>query len=80
MIFRIFKDFFGFFCIFLDFICDSNPFKITKKIKIGFWHGPHVDATWHAGPRGSATRNRSAPTWRVLSIDILFNYHNYNGS
>ena len=32
------------------------------------WHGTHADATWHARPRGRATRVHAdawvAPTWR----------------
>ena len=32
-----------------------------------------MDATWHARPRGSATRTRAAPTWRVYII--LFYYY-----
>ena len=33
-----------------------------------------MDATWHARPRGSATRTGAAPTWRVIRIyiSILF--------
>ena len=45
--FRIFKLFFLFYFRFL------NPFLINKKIKNG--RGARVDATWHSGPRGSAT-------------------------
>ena len=40
--------------------------------------GSHVDATWHSGPRGSATRAHAAPTrrthifiiYRVYIMDI----------
>ena len=28
----------------------------------------HVDATWHSGPRGSATRAHAAPTRRYIYI------------
>ena len=37
MIFRIFRDFFGFFRIFLDFIYDLNSFKINTKIIKKIW-------------------------------------------
>ena len=33
-----------------------------------------MDATWHARPRGSATRTRAAPTWRDIHIDIYLLY------
>ena len=39
-----------------------------------------MDATWHARPRGSATRTRTAPMWRVLYIYSLFIITYINGS
>ena len=33
-----------------------------------------MDATWHARPRGSATRTRAAPTWRDTYIFIYLSY------
>ena len=65
MIFTTFRDFFDFFLIFNDFIFYLNRFKINKNKKIYFARGTRVDATWHARPRGSTTRTRAAPTWRV---------------
>ena len=35
-----------------------------------------MDATWHSRPRGSDTRTRAAPTWRVIYF-ILFIYYIY---
>ena len=62
-----FYNFRDFFCIFLDFSDFYFLFKtVFKKNKKMFWfaHGTRVDATWHLGPRGSATRTRAVPTWR----------------
>ena len=76
-----FYNFYGFFWIFPifnDFIFYLNRFKINKNNKIYiyiiFARGTRVDATWHARPRGSATRTRAAPTWSVYtsSINIIF--------
>ena len=63
MIFTIFRDF-------SDFIFDLKTLKIIKEmIKRGsFLRGSHVDATWHAGPRCSATRAHAAPTRRTFII------------
>ena len=48
------------------------PFKIRQKGV--FSRGTHVDATWRARPRGSATRAHAAPTRRdathYLSLHI----------
>ena len=38
----------------------------------------HVDATWHLGPRGIATRAHAAPTQRGCDVHIYI-YHNYKG-
>ena len=66
MIFTTFRDFSEFFLTFNDFIFYLNRFKINKNKKnIYFARGARVDATWHARPRGSATRTRAAPMWRV---------------
>ena len=69
MIFTTFRDFSEFFLTFNDFIFYLNRFKINKNNKkiIYFGRGARVDATWHARPRGSATRTRTAPTWRVYT-------------
>ena len=75
MIFTTFRDFSEFFLIFNDFIFYLNRFKINnKKIYIYYARETRVDATWHARPRGSATRTRAAPTWRV-SIIVLFRFN-----
>ena len=37
--------------------------------------GTRVDATWHARPRGSATRTRAAPTWRDIHIYLFIIYN-----
>ena len=75
MIFTTFRDFSEFFLIFNDFIFYLNRFKINKNKKyIYFARGTRVDATWHARPRGSATRTRAAPTWRVYII-VLFRFN-----
>ena len=37
----------------------------------------HVDATWHSGPHGSATRAHAAPTWRLsgkVTCAIIYIY------
>ena len=67
MIFTTFRDFSEFFLTFNDFIFYLNRFKINKNNKnnIYFARGARVDATRHARPRGSATRTRAVPTWRV---------------
>ena len=31
-----------------------------------------MDATWHSGPRGSTTRTRTAPTWRIIHIYYIY--------
>ena len=38
--------------------------KLNKKFKkrVYYFAQVHVDATWHSGPRGSATRAHAAPT------------------
>ena len=62
-----FYNFRDFFCIFPDFSDFYFLFKtVFKKNKKMFWfaRGTCVDATWHSGPRGSATRTRAVPTWR----------------
>ena len=37
-----------------------------------------MDATWHSGPRGSATRAHAVPTW-LLRIFIIYLHSIYNG-
>ena len=55
-------------------------FKIVKNLtKIFFiFRGTHVDATWHLGPRGSATRAHAAPM--RCYIYIYYYYIIYKGS
>ena len=46
---------------------------IKKKCKkILFSRGTHVDAMWHARPRGSATRAHATPTRPNIHIYILY--------
>ena len=33
-----------------------------------------MGATWHARPRGRATRARAAPTWRIVQIYLFILY------
>ena len=33
-----------------------------------------MGATWHARPRGRATRARAAPTWRIVHIYLFILY------
>ena len=37
-----------------------------------FSRGTHVDATWHARPRGSATQAHAAPTRRECDVYIIY--------
>ena len=47
---------------------------ILNKAKKGIFScGTHVDATWHSGPRGSATRAHAAPTRRCDTL-FIFTY------
>ena len=57
-----FSNFRDFFQIFQNLFLD---FKLLKRIKKGgkkgvFSRGTHVDATWHARPRGRATRTHTS--------------------
>ena len=61
----------GFLKLFFLFYFQFLIIKINKKLKKG--RGTRVDATWHARPRGNATRTRAAPTWRVYTK--LFYYY-----
>ena len=55
-----------FFDLFLRFLMLKIQFKNAKSgLNL---HGTHVDATWHLGPRGSATRAHTAPTWRNIYL------------
>ena len=65
-----FNGFFWTFPDFYDFIFYLKTFKINKKMQIA--RGSHAGATWHARPRGRATRTRATPTWRVICIYLLF--------
>ena len=50
----------GFFLLILRFLNVKNNLNKTKS---GYFPcGTHVDAMWHARPRGSATRAHAAPT------------------
>ena len=60
-----FYSFRDFFWIFLDFSDLNFYLKMIKIIKIKnkkkrWGRGARVDATWHARPRGSATRTHAA--------------------
>ena len=68
MIFLIFRDFSGFFSINFAIFNVKNDLKISKKG--GLFAQGHVDATWHSGPRGSATRTHAAPT----QCDVTYLY------
>ena len=81
MNFLFLGNFSGFFSYFIfDFL---NPFLInkTKKIKnkkkFSLSRGPRVHATWHARPRGSATRTRAAPTWHNIFTISIYLIHTY---
>ena len=55
-----------------------NAKKRFKNAKMFiFSRRTHVDAMWHSGPRGSATRAHAAPTRRI--VYIMFAYFIYNG-
>ena len=45
--------------------------------KAFYYRAGHVDATWHSGPRGSATRAHAAPTQQMTCaiIYIIFIYY-----
>ena len=82
MNFLFLGNFSGFLNRFSYFIFDFK--SIFNKLKKNA-RGARVDATWHSGPRGSATRTRAAPTWRVFSILYilyilysLWDYSTYN--
>ena len=62
----------GIFLDFSEFIFDFLMIKIIKKKtkKVVFLREIHVDATWHARPRGSATWTHAAPTRR----DVIYLY------
>ena len=70
MNFLIFRDFFGFFRIYFRFLNVENNLK-TGKMGL-FLRGTHVDATWHARPRGSATRAHAAPTQHDVTCAYLY--------
>ena len=70
MIFTILRIFFW---IFFRFNFDLNKIKMNKKGAKA--SGSHVSATWHARPRGRATRTRAAPTWHSILIIFLFNLY-----
>ena len=61
--FSIFRDFFWIFLIYFTIFYVKNDLKKMQKWFI-ISRGTHVDATWHIGPRGSATRDHAAPTRR----------------
>ena len=56
--------FLGIFSEFISILNNKNELKNDKKFFI-FSRGSHVDATWHSGPRGSATWAHAAPTRRI---------------
>ena len=68
-----FSNFQGFFWIFseLNLIFKWLKWFNKKQKGIDFFRGSHVDATWHSGPRGSATR---AHTYTY--IYILYSLYN----
>ena len=66
MNFLIFRIFSRFFLFILRFLMLKIRFKNVKMFI--FLRGTHVDATWHSGPRGNATRAHTAPTRRVIYI------------
>ena len=57
MIFTIFRDFSGIFLDLFKYIFEFKSIKTIKnKQKADYLsRGTHVDATWHARPRGRAT-------------------------
>ena len=72
MIFIIFRDF-------SDFIFRFKTFKKNKKNakKCLISERGHVDATWHSGPRGSATRAHAAYAFIYLCY-IVYIYNGYS--
>ena len=62
----------GFFLNLFRFLIIKMNSKMAKSGLI--LCGSHVDATWHSGPRGSATRAHVAPTQliRIFIIYIVF--------
>ena len=73
MNFSIFRDFFSDFSEFILIFNNKNELK--KEAKSGLIpRGSHVDATWHSGPRGSATRAHVAPTRRIHIFIIYIVY------
>ena len=74
MNFLFLGNFFGFILIYFSIFIIYNK-KIKNKFFLYFL-GARVDATWHARPRGSATRTRAAPTWRdMYLIHIIYIYY-----
>ena len=60
MIFTISRNFLEFFLNLYELISNFYHLKKLKKCKKGvFYARAHVDATWHARPRGSATWTRA---------------------
>ena len=55
--------------IFSDF--SELILRLLNKQKGGLIARGHVDATWHSGPRGSATRTQVAPTRRDVTYLYL---------
>ena len=54
--------------------------KLNKKMqkRVYFFTWVHVDATWHSGPRGSATRAHAVPTRQgdvCYYLHIYFTYY-----
>ena len=78
MIFTILRNFSGIFLNLFRFIFDFYLIKTIKKLeKMGaFIARAHVDVTWHARPRGSATWTRAsayvAPVMSYLYLLVLY--------
>ena len=72
--FSIFRDFFLDFSEFISNFNNTNELK--KGAKSGLIpRGTRVDATWHARPRGSATRTHAAPTRRNIYLYLYSLYY-----
>ena len=74
--FSFFRDFSRFLWINFAIFNVKNELKISKK---GLIFAPgHVDATWHSGPRGSATRaHASAYVAHMWHMCIIYIYRKY---
>ena len=72
MSFLIFRDFFTDFSEFISLFNNKTELKKGAKSRLNL-RKTHVDATWHIGPRGNATRAHAARYLFPYIIYILYN-------